>query len=203
MCPRCHKVLEEDEICCGQLLFTWRCTTCFKLGAGCAIPYGNCFLCGGPLEVIPHRVDEAARHIARDAVELQLSLFNYYRLARDRAARSESRKALDWLCETALDHLHELEDRYRAHLDRDMAELVSHEEQLTGHWALRGVLLSDDAELAELFEYAMDVERRVRDHFRRLESEFPGGIENDVCRELEADADEDMAMIQTEIQQLA
>src|ERR1017187_1794616 len=52
-CPKCHAVIEEDEICCAQVRYTWRCKSCFKLTSGLAMPYGKCFLCGGDLEVIP------------------------------------------------------------------------------------------------------------------------------------------------------
>ena len=54
-CPKCHGVLEEDEICCAQVRYAWRCKSCFKLTTGFAIPYGKCFMCGGELEVIPGR----------------------------------------------------------------------------------------------------------------------------------------------------
>lgn len=204
-CPRCHKVLEEDEVCCAQIRFTWRCKKCFKLATGFAIPYGKCFMCGGDLEVMSHRdVDEGAqRHVVRDAVELQLTLFNFYKLARERAALPEQRDVLDWLCETALDHLQELEDRYHAHLDRDMVDLASKEERLIAHWALRNIRVGGDAALADLLGEALEIDRRARDHFRELESDFPAGIENDLCREFEAEASEDIAMIQTEIEQLA
>jgi hypothetical protein len=183
----------------------WRCANCFKLATGFAIPYGKCFMCGGALEIIPRRdVNESAqRHVIRDAVELQLSLFNFFKLAGGRATHPEQREMLDWLGETALDHLHELEDRYRAHLDHDMVDLASHEDSLTRHWALRDIRVGEDTAVAEVLDDAMEIERRARDHFRQLESIFPAGIENDLCRELEAEANEDIALIQTGIEQLA
>jgi hypothetical protein len=52
-CPKCRRVIEEDEICCAQVRYTWRCKSCFKLTSGFAVPYGKCFLCGGELEVLP------------------------------------------------------------------------------------------------------------------------------------------------------
>ena len=33
-CPKCRQVLEEDEICCAQVRYTWRCKSCFKLTSG-------------------------------------------------------------------------------------------------------------------------------------------------------------------------
>ena len=54
-CPKCRRVLEEDEICCAQVRYTWRCKSCLKLTSGFAIPYGKCFMCGGDLELIENR----------------------------------------------------------------------------------------------------------------------------------------------------
>ena len=54
-CPKCRRVVEEDEICCAQVRYTWRCKSCFKLTSGFAVPYGKCFLCGGELELIQNR----------------------------------------------------------------------------------------------------------------------------------------------------
>ena len=75
-CPKCRRVLEEDEICCAQVRYTWRCKSCFKLTTGFAIPYGRCFLCGGELEVIPGRdLGDSMRFRAiRDAVQFELDV---------------------------------------------------------------------------------------------------------------------------------
>ena len=54
-CPKCHAVLEQDEICCAQVRYTWKCKSCHKLTSGFALPYGKCFLCGGDLEVVEGR----------------------------------------------------------------------------------------------------------------------------------------------------
>jgi len=51
-CPKCRRILEEDEICCAQVRYTWKCRKCHKLSTGFAVPYGKCFLCGGELEQI-------------------------------------------------------------------------------------------------------------------------------------------------------
>ena len=69
-CPKCHRVLDEDEICCAQVRYSWRCKSCFKLTSGFAIPYGKCFLCGGDLEVVANRDlgDSMQFRAIRDAV---------------------------------------------------------------------------------------------------------------------------------------
>jgi len=95
-CPKCHKVLEEDEICCAQIRYTWRCKNCFKLTTAFAVPYGKCFLCGGMLEVIAERNlgDPMRFHAISDAVQIDLESFYYYKLARERATTPEQRLVL-------------------------------------------------------------------------------------------------------------
>ena len=60
-CPKCRAVLEEDEICCAQVRYTWRCKSCFKLTSGLAMQYGKCFLCGGELEAWPQGTPKPTR----------------------------------------------------------------------------------------------------------------------------------------------
>jgi len=84
--------VEDDEICCAQVRYTWRCKSCFKLTSGLAIPYGKCFLCGGSLEVIHDRElgDSMRFQAIRDAVQFELNSFHFYKLARDRARTPNS-----------------------------------------------------------------------------------------------------------------
>jgi len=98
-CPKCRRVLEEDEICCAQVRYTWRCKSCFKLTTGFAIPYGKCFMCGGELEVIPQRdMGDSMRFQAiRDAVQFELNSFHFYKLARDHAKTPDQRAVLERL----------------------------------------------------------------------------------------------------------
>ena len=93
-CPKCHRVLEEDEICCAQVRYTWRCKNCLKLTTGFAVPYGKCFMCGGPLEVIEGRElgDSMRFRAIREAVEFELNSFHFYKLARERASVSAEQK---------------------------------------------------------------------------------------------------------------
>src|SRR5262249_61498951 len=96
-CPKCRRVLEEDEICCAQVRYTWRCKSCYKLTSGFAVPYGKCFLCGGNLEVIQHRdLGDTMRFQAiRDAVQFELNSFHFYRLACGRTLRPDQRALVE------------------------------------------------------------------------------------------------------------
>ena len=203
-CPKCRRVLEEDEICCAQVRYTWRCKSCFKLTSGFAVPYGKCFMCGGALEIIQNRElgDTMRFRAIRDAVQFELDSFHFYKLARDRARTEQQRTVLERLYEAELDHLHELEEKYHAHLDREVVELSSDEQHLLSNWLFRGIRLAEDSGIADLYQAALEMERRTRDHFRSLARGLPAGLEKELCEELAAEEEEHVAMLETELEQI-
>jgi len=203
-CPKCHAVIEEDEICCAPVRYTWRCKSCFKLTSGLAIPYGKCFLCGGDLEVIADRElgDSMRFHAIRDAVQFELDSFHFYKLARDKASSPEQRAVLERLYEAELDHLHELEEKYHAHLDRAVVELSRDEDKLLSNWLFRGIHVGEADGVKGLYAAALEMEKRTRDHFQKLAGELPPGLEKDLCGELAAEEEEHVALLQGELEQL-
>ena len=168
------------------------------------MPYGKCFLCGGDLEVIHDRdLGDSMRFQAiRDAVQFELNSFHFYKLARDKAATPEQRAVLERLYEAELDHLHELEEKYHAHLDREVVELSEDEEKLLSNWLFQGIQVTADSGVADLYQTALEMERRTRDHFQKLARELPAGLEKDLCAELAAEEEEHVALLQGELDQL-
>ena len=203
-CPKCRRVVEEDEICCAQVRYSWRCKSCFKLTSGFAIPYGKCFLCGGDLETIENRElgDTMRFQAIRDAVQFELNSFHFYKLARDKAQTSDQRAVLERLYEAELDHLHELEEKYHAHLDREVVELSQDEQLLLSNWLFRDIHVGSDSGVRDLYQAALEMERRTRDHFRKLASGLPPGLEKDLCGELAAEEDEHVALLEGELEQI-
>ncbi len=203
-CPKCRRVLEEDEICCAQVRYTWRCKSCFKLSSGFAVPYGKCFLCGGELEVIEGRElgDSMRFQAIRDAVQFELNSFHFYKLARDHAKTPEQKAVLERLYEAELDHLHELEEKYHAHLDRETVELSADHEKLLSNWLFRGIEVNEKSGVADLYRAALEMERRTRDHFQRLARELPRGLEQELCSELAAEEEEHVALLEGELEQV-
>jgi len=201
-CPKCRRVLEEDEICCAQVRYTWKCKKCHKLSTGFAMPYGKCFLCGGELEVIEGRElgDSMRFQAIRDAVQFELNSFHFYKLARDRAQTPEQRSVLERLYEAELDHLHELEEKYHAHLDREVVELSANEQNLLSNWLFHGI--SAGGGIRELYQAALEMEKRTRDHFTRLAASLPEGLERDLCLELASEEEEHVAMLEGELEQI-
>ena len=203
-CPKCHRVLDEDEICCAQVRYTWRCKSCLKLTTGFAVPYGKCFMCGGPLEVIEGRElgDSMRFRAIREAVEFELNSFHFYKLARERAQSPEQRAVLERLYEAELDHLHELEEKYHAHLDRETGELSADQDKLLANWLFHGLVLDQETGVKDLYEVALEMERRTRDHFRKLAGDLPAGLEKDLCGELAAVEEEHVALLEGELEGL-
>src|SRR5689334_17940233 len=201
-CPKCRSVVEDDEICCAQVRYTWRCKSCFKLTSGIAVPYGKCFMCGGDLEVIPDRdLGDSMRFQAiRDAVQFELNSFQFYKLARDRAQTPEQRAVLERMYEAELDHLHELEEKYHAHLDREVVDLSANESHLLSTWLFRDITVTGG--IRQLYEAALAMEKRTRDHFRKLASELPNGLEKDLCLELASEEEEHVALLEGELEQI-
>jgi rubrerythrin len=198
-CPKCHHVLEEDEVCCAQVRYTWRCQSCHKLTSGFALPYGKCFLCGGELEILLDReLGNPMRYSAiREAVQLELNSFQFYKLARDRATNPQVRQVLEQLYESELDHLHELEAKYHAHLDPAVIDLSADAEKLLADWLFRDVQLGDDTSITGLYQIAIDMEKRTRDHFRKLAQEADDLVEKELYQEFEAEEEEHIAMLES------
>jgi rubrerythrin len=49
---------------------------------------------------------------------------------------------------------------------------------------------------------ALEMEKRTRDHFRKLAGELPAGLERDLCGELAAEEEEHVALLEGELEQL-
>ena len=161
-------------------------------------------MCGGELETIPGRdLGDSMRFRAiREAVQFELDSFHFYKMARDKAATSEQRAVLERLFEAELDHLHELEEKYHAHLDREVVELSADESKLLSNWLFRGIRVAQDSGVRDLYQAALEMERRTRDHFHKLAREVPEGLERDLCEELAAEEEEHVALLEGELEQL-
>jgi len=189
-CPRCHGVVADDVVCCADLVYTWRCTSCHKVATGFAMPYGKCFLCGGTLQVIKgHEFDDPMKvKPIRDAVQFELNTYHFYRLALQKVKDPTLRAILHELYHHEVDHLHTLQERYHTHLNEEVLDLRPDVEALLSDSLFQGIDLADPRGGAlGLYDKAIDMERRTRDHFKKLASELPEGPEKEVCLQLAAE----------------
>jgi rubrerythrin len=56
--------------------------------------------------------------------------------------------------------------------------------------------------VADLYQMALEMEIRTRDHFQKLVRELPEGLERDLCAELAAEEEEHVALLQGELDQV-
>ncbi len=200
-CPKCRQVVPEDIVCCAEVEYAWKCGTCRKVSTGFAVPYGKCFLCGGTVDLIQgHEFDDPMKiRPIRDAVQFELNAYHFYRLALTRVEEPLLRSIFDQLYQHEVDHLHTLQERYHTHLDDDVLNLRPDAEALVADEVFRGIDLADQQGGAvALYDKAIEMERRTRDHFRTLSNELPDGPEKEVCLELAAEEDEHVALLETE-----
>ncbi len=203
-CPKCHKVLDQDEICCAQVRYTWRCMDCHKLTTGIALPYGKCFLCGGQLQVLEDRDlgDPLELRAIREAMQFELNAFHFYRMARERIQNPQNRIILEQLYESEVDHLHELEEKYHAHLDPSVIDLDPRPEKRLSEWVFRDIVFTDETAASRIYEMAIEMERRTRDHFRKMATDAAeGSPDREIYLELAAEEEEHVALLEAEMEQ--
>jgi rubrerythrin len=203
-CPKCHAVVAEDVVCCADLVYTWKCLTCHKASTGFAIPYGKCFMCGGELRVIEgYEFDDPMKvRPIRDAVQFELNSYHFYRLALQKVTDPTLRAVFHQLYQHEVDHLHTLQERYHTHLNEEVLNLHPDAETLLSEELFTGIDLADArGGPVALYDKAIEMEVRTRDHFRRLAETLPESPEKEVCLELAAEEEEHVALLEAEKEQ--
>ena len=119
-CPKCHQVVDSDSVCCADVKYTWKCKSCGKLSTGFVIPYGRCFLCGGENELSKGYSGEQSDlvAIAHEAVQYEVDMYHFYRLAMERTGDRVLRAVLEELYHKEEDHVSILETEREQFLNK-------------------------------------------------------------------------------------
>ncbi len=203
-CPKCHQVLEDDSVCCAEVRYTWKCRSCGKLSTGFAVPYGRCFLCGGQNEVVEgyRGADPNEVAVVREAIQYELDMYHFYRLGMQRTTDPVLHDVLEEMYHKEQDHLDELEDKYHVHLDPQLLQLPDKADQLMSRWIFEGIDFSDEGRhVLEVYDKAIAMERRTRDHFKAQSEALPPGPQREIYRELAAEEEEHVSILETEREQ--
>jgi rubrerythrin len=203
-CPKCHQAVDSDTVCCADLKFAWKCKKCGKLSTGFVVPYGRCYLCGGEIQVVegysgahPELVD-----IVREAVQYEVNMYHFYRLAMERTGDAELRAVLEELYHKEEDHLAELEEKYHLHFDPDLRKLPEDKELKASSWIFEGIDFSNAEDHAlQVYDKAISMERRTRDRFLEHARSLPAGRQREIYRELAAEEEDHVSMLETEREQ--
>ncbi len=203
-CPKCHQIIESDSVCCADIKYTWKCKKCGKLSNGFVVPYGRCFLCGGENQVVEGYSGEQPGlvGIVHEAVQYEVNMYHFYRLAMEKIRDAELRAVLEELYHKEEDHLAELEQKYHLHFDPDLRKLPKEKEQKASSWIFEGIDFSNaEGHVLQVYDKAIEMERRTRDRFLEHAGSLPAGSQKELYRELAAEEEEHVSMLETEREQ--
>ncbi len=198
-CPRCHGSLEEGEqyICCAGQELEWHCTSCQKIYEGYAFPFGLCSACGGKLARKTNGAsqDTETQRTIQEALEIELGGMSFYRRGAELTDDPELETLFRQLAEMEQEHIAILARRY--HVQPPDPEDVTLKPEVSalfaGHEKVPTTTL-------EVLGVALSLEKHARDFFTERSQKLPrGSAAWRLCRELEAEEYEHVAMIETEI----
>jgi len=202
-CPKCHQTIEQDELCCADLRYSWKCQSCGKLSTGYVVPYGRCFLCGGENKVVEGYTsdDPEMAALVEQAVQFEVDMFHFYKIAKARTSNQQLAVVLGELYAKEQDHLEELDSKYHVHLGDDISNLTAAREEILSNWIFSGIDLDDNTHVTAVYDRAIEMERRTHDHFARRAAALPDGKHKELFRELAAEEEEHVAILETEREQ--
>jgi rubrerythrin len=203
-CPKCHQVIDSDSVCCADVKYTWKCKSCGKLTTGFVVPFGRCFLCGGENAVVEGYagISPDMTEIAKEAVQFEIDMYHFYRLALQHTKDEVLRAVLDELYHKEEDHLAELEEKYHLHLDPELRQLSEKDEKIVFGFIFHGIDFKNaEGHILQVYDKAIAMERRTRNRFMTHAAALPPGPQKELYRELAAEEEEHVSMLETEREQ--
>lgn len=197
VCPKCRQPLEGEEsyICCAGATLQWRCESCVKVSEGFAFPYGMCPHCGGTLKMLERTgiTDEAAVNAIRIAFQIELGGKAFY----ERAAAQVEDPVLKALFTTFSamenEHMETLSRRY--HVEAPDPSEGFRVDLAAMQAGIEGKISDPET----LFRTAIVFEKRAVDFFgERAKTVSQGSAEQELYRELAAEEEEHVALLETE-----
>ncbi len=203
-CPKCHKTIDNDSVCCADIKYTWKCKSCGKLSTGFVIPYGRCFLCGGENELIEGYSGASPDLVAivQEAVQFEVDMYHFYRLALQKTKDETLKSVLESLYQKEQDHLSELEEKYHLHFDHDLRQLPENDEKIVFGFIFHGIDFKNAKDhILQVYSKAIAMERRTRNRFMTHADSLPPGPHKELYRELAAEEEEHVSILETEREQ--
>ena len=203
-CPKCHKTIDTDSVCCADIKYTWKCKSCGKLSTGFVVPYGRCFLCGGENELIEGYTGPNPDLVAivQEAVQFEVDMYHFYRLAMQKTNDETLKSVLESLYEKEQDHLNELEEKYHLHFSHDLRQLPEKDEKIIFGFIFHGIDFKNaEDHILQVYSKAIAMERRTRNRFMTHANALPPGPQKELYRELAAEEEDHVSILETEREQ--
>ena len=200
-CPKCHKTIEDDSVCCVDVKYTWKCKSCSKVSTGFVVPYGRCYLCGGENEVIEPYDGENPELVAivQEAVQFEVDMYHFYRIAMQRTEDRQLKSVLEDLYQKEEQHLKSLEEKYHLHPAFDLRQLPGEDENIVFRFIFHGIDFKDtEGHVLQVYDRAIAMEKRTRNRFLTYADTLTPGPQQDLYKELAAEEEDHVAMLETE-----
>ncbi len=204
ICPKCHKTIDSDSVCCADIQYTWKCKSCGKLSTGFVVPYGRCYLCGGENEVVQgyNGISPELVAIAQEAIQFEVDMYHFYRLALMKTQDKTLKSVLESLYHKEEDHLNELEEKYHLHFGHDLRQLPEKEENIIFGFIFHGIdFKNEENHILQVYSKAIAMERRTRNRFMTHANALPPGPQKELYRELAAEEEDHVSILETEREQ--
>jgi len=200
-CPKCHKSIDDDSICCADIKYTWKCNSCGKLSTGFVVPYGRCFLCGGENRVVEGYTGASPELVAivQEAVQFEVDMYHFYRMAMQQTGDEVLRSVLEGLSQKEEDHLNELEEKYHLHFSHDLRQMTEKDEKIVFGFIFHGIdFKNTEGHILQVYNKAIAMERRTRNRFLTHANSLPPGPQKELFRELAAEEEDHVSILETE-----
>lgn len=201
ICPKCHQMIDDDSVCCADIKYTWKCKSCSKVSTGFVVPYGRCHLCGGENELIEgyDGKDPGLVAIVQEAVQYEVDMYHFYRLAMQRTQDEQLRGVLEDLYHKEEGHLRSLERKYHLHSGVSLQQLPEQEEAIVFRFIFHGIDFKDvEGHILKVYDRAIAMEKRTRNRFMTHAETLPEGPQKDLYKELAAEEEDHVAILETE-----
>ncbi len=203
-CPKCHKTIDNDSVCCADIKYSWKCKSCGKLSTGFVVPYGRCFLCGGENELIEGYAGPSPDLVAivQEAVQFEVDMYHFYRFAMQKTKDETLKSVLESLYQKEQDHLNELEEKYHLHFSHDLRQLPEKHEKIIYGFIFHGIDFKNaEDHILQVYNKAIAMERRTMNRFMNHANALPPGSQKETYRELAAEEEEHVSILETEREQ--
>jgi rubrerythrin len=197
-------VLSEDGVCCAEVRYDMKCKQCGKRTTAFVVPYGKCFLCGGELEVVESINVEDPERVTpiKEALQFEVNAYIFYRMAREKTANLQRQAIFAEMEAKERDHVEELIQKYHIHPSDDMLKVPESVEAILADELFAGVDFESVSCIKEIYEKAIELERRTYEYFKKKADSLPDGLDKELYRELAAEEEEHIAILETEMEQL-
>ena len=126
-------------------------------------------------------------------------MYHFYRLALKHTQDPQLKTVLEDLYQKEEQHLKTLEEKYHVHSTVDLRQLPGDDEDIVFRFIFHGIDFKDmEGHILQVYDRAIAMEKRTRNRFLTHAKTLPPGPQQDLYKELAAEEEDHVAMLETE-----